>query len=217
MVRRSPVLVVLLCASVLFAACAGTVPKGADPSETVAPQGGYVEEGLASWYGKDLQGRKTASGDIFDLNGLSAAHRLLPFGTRLLVTNLGTQQSVTVVVNDRGPFGEDRMLELSYAAARALGFLVQGAAQVKIESLQPIADGGEFTVQAANYAEEKSARALKDRLSKKFGNISILPFETNRGTFYRVRVGAYPSLEKAEIVAGRLALEGVEPLVLRKD
>ena len=90
---------------------------------------------VASWYGPKYHGRHTASGEVFDMHGLSAAHKTLPFGTRLRVTNVGTDQSVVVEVNDRGPFIAGRDLDLSYGAALEIGMVEQGVARVKIERL----------------------------------------------------------------------------------
>lgn len=149
--------------------------------------------------------------------GISAAHRILPLGTTIRVTNLDNYKSIKVRVNDRGPFARNRVLELSYGAAKELGFVAQGTARVKVEALEPVQDPGQYTVLAAVFAEAENARILKDRLSKKFEVISIVPFESNVGKFFRVRVGAYPSEEKAELIAGKLMLEGLEPIVVRKD
>ncbi|HUI68801.1 MAG TPA: septal ring lytic transglycosylase RlpA family protein [Nitrospirota bacterium] len=177
----------------------------------------YRERGTASWYGKEFHGRKTASGEKFDMYGISAAHRTLPLGTTLRVTNLDNYKSIKVRVNDRGPFASNRVLELSYGAARELGFVAQGTARVKIESLEPVQDLGQYTVQAAVFAEAENARMLKYRLSKRFEVTSIVLFESNVGRFFLVRVGAYASEEKAELIAGKLMMEGLEPIVMRKD
>lgn len=95
-----------------------------------------VLTGVASYYGAKFHGRKTANGETFDMYGLSAAHRLLPFGTRLKVTNLANGKSVVVKVNDRGPFVDDRILDLSYGAARELDMLGTGLATIQIEILR---------------------------------------------------------------------------------
>ena len=99
----------------------------------------WYQLGLASWYGKAFQGRTTASGEDFDMNDLTAAHRDLPLGTLLRVTNLRNHLSVIVRVNDRGPVPEDRIIDLSYAAAQQLSFENRGLAQVKLEVLPPSA------------------------------------------------------------------------------
>ncbi len=200
------------------------------PSETVSGAGqlftspspsaaapAYRETGIASWYGGELQGRRTASGEIFDRNGLSAAHRTLPFGTVIRVTNLDNSRDITVKVNDRGPFVRGRVLDLSYGAARELGFAAQGTTTVRIETVGPVEMAGTFTVQAAVFAEEENAKMLRERLQQKYGTVMIVPFANNAGTFYRVRVGAYGSEEKAERIAAKLTLDGLEPLVVRKD
>jgi rare lipoprotein A len=177
----------------------------------------YQETGIASWYGREFQGRKTASGEIFDMKALSAAHRTLPLGTVIRVTNLENLKSIKLTVNDRGPFNGNRILDLSYGAARELGFIARGTAPVRIEALEQPNGNGTYTVQAAVFTEAESAQLLKDRLSRKYEFITIIPFETNLGRFYRVRVGSYGTLEKAELVAGKLRLEGLEPHVMRKD
>lgn len=90
---------------------------------------------VASWYGPKYHGRQTASGEVFDMNGLTAAHKTLPFGTKLRVTYPGTSRSVVVKINDRGPFIRGRELDLSYGAAKEIGMVEQGVARVKIERL----------------------------------------------------------------------------------
>lgn len=187
------------------------------PALPAPAKGVYRETGTASWYGRESQGRKTASGEVFDMKGMSAAHRTLPLGAVIRVTNLDNYKSVTVKINDRGPFVKNRIIELSYGAARELDFIAQGTAQVKIETLEPVNGGASYTVQAAVFTEEESARALKDRLTKKFEQVSIVPFDTSQGKLYRVRVGSYGTEERAELVASKLKLEGLEPFVLRKD
>lgn len=92
--------------------------------------------GIASWYGPELHGRRTASGERFDRNGLTAAHRSHPFGTRLKVTNLANGRSVVVRVNDRGPFSRGRVVDISEAAARRIGLLERGTARVSLSHLQ---------------------------------------------------------------------------------
>jgi len=97
---------------------------------------GGAQYGMASWYGRDFQGRPTASGEIFDMYGYTAAHRSLPFGTRVRVTNEANGRSVVVRINDRGPWVEGRILDLSYAAAKQLGMLEAGVIRVRLEVLR---------------------------------------------------------------------------------
>jgi rare lipoprotein A len=94
---------------------------------------GVADEGVASFYGREFQGRRTASGVIFDCNEMTCAHRTLPFGTRLRVTNVENGRSVVVRVTDRGPYARGRIIDLSLAAARELGFVEKGVARVRLE------------------------------------------------------------------------------------
>lgn len=98
--------------------------------------GSHVQEGIASWYGPGFHGRKTASGERFNSKDLTCAHRTLPFGSKLKVTNLANGHEVIVVVNDRGPFVRPRVIDLSRAAAEHLDFLRQGTALVRIEAVE---------------------------------------------------------------------------------
>ncbi len=100
-----------------------------------AAGGSYVEEGIASWYGPKFHGRRTASGEVFDMYQLTAAHRWLPFGTLVRVTNLENGLSVVVRINDRGPFVKGRIIDLSYAAAKRIRMLRQNA-RVRVEVLK---------------------------------------------------------------------------------
>lgn len=177
----------------------------------------YRETGTASWYGREFHGRPTASGETFDMYGLSAAHRTIPLGTLIRVTNLNNSKSITARVNDRGPFVSSRVIELSFGAAREIGFASQGTAPVKIETFGTASNSGVFTVQAAMFSEEENARLLKEKLSQRYEMVTIIPFQSNIGRFFRILVGNYQTEEKAERIAAKLTLEGLEPVVLRKD
>ena len=222
----------LLLAFMLISACAGRevapiplaaiapspVPVSlAEPLTKPVQEANYRETGIAAWYGKELHGKQTANGEVFDMYGLSAAHRTLPLGTVVQVTNLDNFKSVNVRITDRGPFLKSRVLDLSYGAAKELGFVSQGTARVRIQAVEAVREPVQYTVQAAVFTEEENARLLKERLNTKFGAVSIIPFETNTARFYRVWVGAYESEDRAEQVAGKLMLEGLEPIVVRKD
>lgn len=105
------------------------MPQQAKPAET------FVQVGLASWYGSFHAGQRTASGDLFDPNAMTAAHRTLPLGTVVRVTNIANGRAVTVRINDRGPRDKSRIIDLSRSAAQALGFAADGIMKVKIEQL----------------------------------------------------------------------------------
>ena len=102
---------------------------------------GYEAEGMASWYGMEFQGRSTSSGEPFDVYAMTAAHRTLPLPTYLEVTNLENGRTVVVRVNDRGPFHDDRLVDLSYVAAWKLGIIRSGTARVRIRALEPASGG----------------------------------------------------------------------------
>jgi len=114
-----------------LAACSASKPK------PVAPVPGAAQTGIASWYGPGFHGRPTASGEIYDQYYLTAAHQTLPHGTRVRVTNLTNGRSVLVRINDRGPFVDDRIIDLSYAAAQQIGMVKAGVADVKVDVSAP--------------------------------------------------------------------------------
>lgn len=108
-------------------------------------------------------------------------------------------------------------MDVSFGAAKELDFVAQGTARVKIETLEAVRAPSLYTVLAATFAEEENAKLLKERIHKKVVGVSIVPFETNLARFFRVQVGSYASQELAEQVASKLMLEGLEPIVMRKD
>ena len=126
-----------------------------------------AEFGIASWYGEKFHGRRTSSGEVYDMHKLTCAHRSIPFGTILLVTNLDNEKTVFVKVNDRGPFVRGRIIDLSKAAAIEIGLLKTGTARVKIEIVgknTEIGAGARFVIQVASFRDEANAHKLKERL-----------------------------------------------------
>src|SRR6266540_1543139 len=132
------------------------------PASVQEPVPNYQETGTAVWHGKELHGKLTANGEVFDMYGLSAAHRTLPLGTVVHVTNLDNFKGITIRINDRGPFLKNRVLDLSYGAAKELGFAAQGTARIKIEAVLAAHDPAQYTVLAAVFTEEENARMLKE-------------------------------------------------------
>jgi len=126
--RVSALPVALLAMALLTAGCGGTKQRVAAPQDLA----GYSEKGLASWYGKPYHGRITASGERYDMHQLTAAHRTLPFGTLVRVTNLENGRDVKVRITDRGPFVKGRIIDLSYAAAKRLGMVDAGVVRVRL-------------------------------------------------------------------------------------
>ena len=202
-------------------------PPSAGPSVAAQPPtrtapfvpGIYVEQGIASWYGIPFNGRRAANGEIFDMNTLVAAHRTLPFGSILRVTNLNNGRNVEVRVIDRGPFVGDRMLDLARAAAVSLDMLGTGTAPVRIELLSgPSPAGGEFTVQIGAFADRANAEGLRERLLARYQPIFIQDYDAPTGHFYRVRVGRAPSPDAAQQLATQLrSSDGFQTFVIRLD
>jgi rare lipoprotein A len=181
---------------------------------TLAPTAGYVETGLASWYGPGFHGQKTSSLEVYNMHDLTAAHRTLPFGTMVLVTNLENGRSVTVRINDRGPFVKDRVIDLSYAAARMLGLVGSGTARVRIEAIGFVPpEKGEYLVQLGSFVRMENAQQLYQTLKKDFPGVFISPFQLNDKIYYRVRVRARNEKE-ARNLAERLSRQGYLVLLL---
>ncbi|MBZ5501340.1 MAG: septal ring lytic transglycosylase RlpA family protein [Acidobacteriia bacterium] len=166
--------------------------------------GEYVEEGVASWYGNPFDGRRTSNGDIYDMHAFTAAHRTLPFGAVVRVTNLGNGHQTEVRINDRGPFVANRIIDLSLSAAQAIGMVGTGTAQVRIEVIAgPNPRVGFFGVQVGAFRMQDNADRLRAQLAANYAPVSIATYDSPSGLFYRVRAGRLPT----EDAAGRLAEE----------
>jgi len=194
----------------------------------------YVEEGMASWYGGNddgFTGRPTASGEIFDPEQFTCAHRTLPLGSFVEVENLENRRRAVLRVNDRGPFVKGRMLDLSKRGAEELGFLGQGTTRIRLRSvdamglpapLDPSADRMDpFVVQVAALSDPKNIETLTRELENTFGVVTLQSATTRGGVeVKRVRVGSYTSREDAEQAAQQLAKllkdRGVEPFITRQ-
>ena len=184
---------------------------------------GFSQDGIASWYGKDFHGKKTSNGETYDMHGLSAAHKTLPMGVFVRVTNKSNGEEIIVRVNDRGPFVKNRVIDLSYAAARKLGYDTIGTAPVKIEALgyrsgseaggfsykEPEDYGrGNFSVQIGSFKDPQNAQRLALEMKKLFGYAEIQPAVVDGERFSRVLVGKYTSLTDAEKAEQKFADHG---------
>ncbi len=190
---------------------------------------GFVQFGKASWYGKKFHGRPTASGERFDMYKKSAAHKTLPLGTHVKVTNLSNKRHAVLRINDRGPFVKGRIIDLSYAAAKDLGLIGPGVADVKIvalarevgnfkspQGLKPVVEfadfkKGEFTVQVGAFKNKNNALRLADRLKVLFKYVDTTAYDDrDKGMLYRVRVSMSKTLNKAGEIEKRLEGMGFE-------
>jgi len=180
---------------------------------------GYTEEGNASWYGTPFHGRRASNGEVYDMYKLTAAHRTLPFETMVRVTNLNNGKSTTVRITDRGPFVENRIIDLSLAAAREIELVGPGVAPVRVEVLGNVDPTvGFFTVQVGAFRDPGNAERLRDRLSASYSPIFIQQYDSPDGMFYRVRVGKISGEDAARQFGDQLhSHEGFSPFVVRLD
>ena len=159
---------------------------------------------MASWYGHPYHGRRSASGEIYNMYAMTAAHRTLPFGTEVRVHDLQNGRDVTVRINDRGPFVEGRIIDLSYAAAQAMG--MPGLARVRLEilGLGSTSEPAVFAVQVGAFRDPANAGRLKAQIEASYGPVVIQSFDRGDGLFYRVRVGHENSEGAARELAEKL-------------
>ncbi len=175
--------------------------------EQPVPQGTYIERGLASWYGAPFHGRKSSSGEIFDTNRFVAAHRTLPFGSVVRVTNLNNGKHADVRIIDRGPFVEGRLIDLSLAAAHAIDMVGTGIAPVRLELVSgPSPLDGAFSVQVGAFQKRTNADRLRDNLSQRYP-VFVQDYEAPVGHLYRVRVGRLATEQAAQRFAAQLTRE----------
>jgi rare lipoprotein A len=184
---------------------------------------GFVQEGIASWYGEDFHGRNTSSGEMYNMHDKTAAHKTLPFGTYVRVENLSNSKEVIVRVNDRGPFVKQRIIDLSYSAAREIGLVGPGTARVRLVALSKGIgniksgntrktlveakdfDRGQFTVQVGAFENRENAKRLAGRLRLIFDHVTITPYEPySARTLYRVRVSVSENMTEAGNIVRRL-------------
>ena len=178
---------------------------------------GYVERGIASWYGEAFHGKPTSSGEIYNMYDLTAAHKLMPLGTVAKITNLENDQSVVVKINDRGPFIEGRIIDLSYSAAREIGMAEKGLSRVEIEVMKWGESLTDFTVQVGSFELEENAQRLKEKLNRKYKDVHIKTYALIDKQYYRVRVGSTKDIRTAERLAEKLSEEGFSFFITRKD
>lgn len=188
------------------------------PIAAPAPAG-YTEQGNASWYGEPFNGRRASDGEVYDMYKLTAAHRTLPFDTMVRVTNLNNGKSTTVRITDRGPFVENRIIDLSLAAAREIDLVGPGVAPVRVEVLGNVDPTvGFFTVQVGAFRDRGNAERLRDRLNLSYSPIFIEQYDAPEGTYFRVRVGKISGEDAARQFAEQLRVrENFTPFLTRLD
>lgn len=178
-----------------------------------------TEQGLATWYTAPYKGRKSANGQVFDDHAMTAAHRTLPMGSLVEVTNLKTGQSAVMRISDRGPFVEDRMLDLTITAAKAVGIYQAGMAEVRMDVFQtpkPINSGGRWCVQIGAFHDERAALKLKQQLMRKYADANVIEFPGDKSYWVRIRPGG-DDRGLAEEIARRLRPSEGEAYLTRLD
>jgi rare lipoprotein A len=182
----------------------------------------YLKKGIASWYGPGFHGRKTATGEIFDMYELTAAHKTLPIPSYAQVTNLENNKTVVVRINDRGPYIGDRLLDLSYAAAKKLGIQNEGTGKVEIKSITPLqalphiqktaeSQNKKVYLQVGSFGSEKKALRLQDKIAANdLPEPSIVTFKHKKNTSYKVQMGPIKSTENAKDLSLQLAKLGIK-------
>ncbi len=212
--------------------------------ETSYRKESFYQTGLASWYGREFNGKKTASGEKFDMNGLTGAHKTLPFGTVLKVKNFDNGKIVTVRINDRGPYKGNRIIDLSYGAAKKIGMLQEGQAQVGIKILkkggdsgaydgdnentddgdvEAVADdsdsenspgSGSYAIQAGAFYSKRNAENLKSRIEGMTNNSVVIRQD---GDLYKVRIEGISSKREIETMKQALSEDNIPSYTIQKD
>jgi len=192
----------------------------------------FEQKGIASWYGKKFHGRKTSNGETYDMYGISAAHKTLPLGTVVRVYNLDNKRCMTVRINDRGPFIEGRIIDLSYAAAKKMGFAQKGTANVYIQTVKcpepkqkskplkakkhqkalpkQMVSRNCFQIQVGAFSDRRNAASLCNRLKPLFKDSHISKSQSKSKTLYRVLIGNCMPQQKAVYVERQLGHHGFQ-------
>ncbi|MFO7931500.1 MAG: septal ring lytic transglycosylase RlpA family protein [Thermodesulfobacteriota bacterium] len=222
----------MIAAALVFSGCSTSPPPKDTSAKTksyringqwyhpIEDSDGFRESGLASWYGNPFHGRKTANGETYNMHAKTAAHKILPMDTFVLVKNKDNGKETVVRINDRGPFVRGRVIDLSYRAAREIDMTGPGTARVEViamekdsaESREKDKDfsTGDFTVQVGAFAARSSAQNLKRTLEKSYDHVEVTTIKKDSQTLYRVRVGMFSSLESAEKTEKQLVKNGFE-------
>ena len=182
---------------------------------------GYIERGMATWYGPGFHGNKTANGERYDMHKLTAAHRTLPLGSIAVVRSATTGKEVTVRINDRGPFAKGRVLDLSYAGAQTLGMVGHGTDQIELRVIGfqgRTEEMGFLRVQIGSFAEHQNAATLLQRAQRIYTGGRIQAVVLPDGRRYRVQIGEFKTEAQAESAAMKLEADlAVQSFVFRDD
>ena len=214
---RWPVVLLVVSMAGAIVAC-GSTPK---PTYFPGYPVGFVERGVASWYGPGFHGNKTANGERYDMHQLTAAHRTLPLGSIAVVRSMSTGRQVTIRINDRGPFARGRVLDLSLAGAQALGMTGAGTDQIELQVVGyqgRAADMGALRVQVGAFSDQQNALNLLERGKHLYPGGRVQTVDLPEGKRYRVQIGQFSTQAQAEAAASHLDSSlGLQSFVFRDD
>lgn len=221
----------LFCLCLLVAGCGhrrvhAPAPPPPPPAQSEQPTPSFKpapdrilssQVGIASWYGAPYHNARAANGRIYDQNAMTAAHRTLPMGTTVRVTNLATRQSAVVTITDRGPFVRGRIIDLSRASAIKTGVYRTGTARVRVDVLRTPASAsreGRWCVQIGAFRRAHSAKILRDHLQRQYSTANVIEFKGATGYWVRIRP-ASGSHRSAEQVAGTIQTRDAAAYLVR--
>lgn len=208
----------LVCSCALLALVGCSRSKHV-PRTPAAPAPGWSETGLASWYGNPYHGRPTSSGEIYDMEQMTAAHRTLPFGAIVRVTNLSNNKRVEVRINDRGPFATNRVVDVSRAAARSINLIGPGTARVRLDLLSYAgtpAGNAAYTVQLGRFFDEREGDKVRKRLMKRYDAVDLVQRPATPGS-YLIRIGRTSTQDEAQAIADEIRKDLGEGYVVRLE
>ena len=217
--KFSPVFSIVIATSIMLSSCATTPPiqKSAPPISPPPSQSSLL--GVASWYGPGFDGHRTASGEVYNQEELTAASTVIPLGSRVMVTNLDNGRAVQVRINDHGPYVKGRKIDLSHEAARTLGIVKPGTAHVRIdlisqpEGTRPLGAPIRYYVQVGSFSRQNNARRVSSRLCEYYRDVRVDEINAGARSFYRVRMGAFATHDEARERANDSARFGY-PIVI---
>lgn len=180
----------------------------------------YEAQGIASWYGTKFHGRRTSSGEPYDMYAMTAAHKTLPLPTYAEVTNLDNGRKIVVKINDRGPFHDDRLIDLSYVAAIKLGITGSGTGRVEVRSITPgvtttpgqgpAAEKGVMFLQVGTFSMKENAEKMLQRLKQaSIENLHLSQHVANEATIFKVRIGPVSDRAEADRISNQLVSLGI--------
>ena len=214
---RFVVALILLSGLVLQGCRASLHPITRSPGYPI----GFIERGVASWYGPGFHGNTTANGERYNMHQLTAAHRTLPLGSVAVVRSLTSGRQVTVRINDRGPFARGRVLDLSLAGAKAIGMTGSGTDEIELRVVgySPRPEGmGVLRVQIGAFADPSNARAILEQAQTEFAGGRIVQADLSAGRFHRVQIGQFMTETEAQAASARLNSKfNLRSLVIRDD